>query len=71
MQAVLIAEEVINGNKEDEDNVFAWDVVRLNLPWKEDYDPTLPWVSKIRLKDGKVAADLFIYVDDVRNQSHV
>jgi hypothetical protein len=30
------------------------------------YDPALPWVSKIRLTDGTIAADLFVYVDDAR-----
>jgi hypothetical protein len=40
--------------------------VRLNLPGAANYNPALPWVSKIRIQDGKIAADLFIYVDDVR-----
>lgn len=43
VQAVMVAEELIRGDRKDQDNVFAWDVVRLNLPGKEDYDPTLPW----------------------------
>jgi hypothetical protein len=38
----------------------------MNLTGSPDYDPTLPWVSKVRLEDGRIAADLFIYVDDVR-----
>lgn len=41
-------------------------MVRLNLPGKEDYDPNLPWVSKVWMSDGQVAADLFIYLDDAR-----
>ena len=40
--------------------------MRLNLPGSKDYDPKHPWVSKIRLTDGKIAADLFVYVDDAR-----
>ena len=67
VQAVMVAEEVIKGDRLDPDNVFRWDVVRLNLPGSEDYDPTLPWVSKVRMSDGKIAADLFIYVDDARS----
>eukprot|EP00980_Cylindrotheca_fusiformis_P019180 scaffold6510_cov122-Cylindrotheca_fusiformis.AAC.2 len=39
-------------------------LVRLNLPGSKEYDPTLPWVSKIRIDDGEIACDLFIYVDD-------
>jgi hypothetical protein len=38
----------------------------LNLPGSQDYDPRLPWVSKIRVADGKIAPDIFIYVDDAR-----
>jgi hypothetical protein len=40
--------------------------VRLNLPGSENYDPNRPWVHKIRLDDGRIAADLFIFVDDLR-----
>ena len=38
----------------------------LNLSGSRTYDPSLPWVCKIRMSDGKVAADLFIYCDDGR-----
>jgi hypothetical protein len=38
----------------------------MNLPGSAEYDPSLPWVSKVRLSDNKIAANLFIYVDDVR-----
>jgi hypothetical protein len=34
-----------------------------NLPGDEDYDPTLPWIAKMR-HDRMVAADVHIYVDD-------
>jgi hypothetical protein len=59
-----VAEEVIKGERSDESNVYQWVWVRLNLPGNVDYDPNLPWVSKMRL-DGKIAADLFIFVDDL------
>jgi hypothetical protein len=49
----------------DEGNIFEWVRVRLNLPGNEDYDPNLPWVSKIRT-DGRIAAGLFTFVDDLR-----
>jgi hypothetical protein len=64
-QAMLFAEDVIGGNPEDEKHVFRWDDVRLNLPDSEVYDPSLPWVYKVR-RDGSPAADFFLYVDDNR-----
>ena len=65
VQAILVAKEVILGERSDSSNVFRWDDVRMNLPSSPEYDPSLPWVSKIRFDDRKIAADLFIYVDDV------
>jgi hypothetical protein len=47
-----------------EDEVFAWDSVRMNLPGSHAFDPSLPWVSKI-MKDGSIAVDTHIFVDDV------
>ena len=66
VQAILVAKEVIRGDRADQGNAFRWDTVRLNLPGSKEYDPGLPWVSKIRLSDGRLAADIFIYVDDAR-----
>ena len=66
VQAVLVAKEYIMGDRRDPGNAFRWDVVRMNLPGSPDYDPSKPWVSKIRLSDGRIAADLFLYVDDGR-----
>jgi hypothetical protein len=66
VQGMLVVKEVILGNRRDPNNVFRWDEIRMNLPGSATYDPSLPWVSKIRLEDGRIAADLFIYVDDVR-----
>ena len=66
VQAVMVAKEFVMGNRGDPANAFRWDVVRLNLPGSKNYDPAMPWVSKIRLDDGHVTCDLFIYVDDGR-----
>jgi hypothetical protein len=66
MQAILVAKDVIKGDRTDPTNAFRWDTVRLSLPGSEEYDPRLPWISKLRLSDGKLAADIFIYVDDAR-----
>ena len=65
-QAILFAEEVIRGDRKDKENPFKWDKVRVNLPGSPGYDPTKPWVSKIRVSDGKIAADFYVYVDDAR-----
>jgi hypothetical protein len=35
------------------------------LPGSSDYNPSLAWVAKAR-EDGRVAADLFIFMDDSR-----
>jgi hypothetical protein len=32
----------------------------------DEYDPSKPWVSKIRSEDHRIAADLFIFVDNLR-----
>jgi hypothetical protein len=66
VQAMSVAKEVIRGERRDPKNVYRWDHVRLNLPGSEEYDPSKPWVSKLRLEDGRIAADLFIFVDDLR-----
>jgi hypothetical protein len=65
-QAMGIAEDVIWGDTKDPLNALYWDHVRLNLPGSKAYDPSKPWVSKQRLKDDRIAADLFIFVDDLR-----
>ena len=56
---------IIFGDKLDPKNVFGWVDVRLNLPGDTDYDPSVPWISKIR-SDGVIAADVHPYVDDLR-----
>jgi hypothetical protein len=66
VQAMGIAEEVVRGNHKDPTNVFRWDDVELNLPGSDSYEPSRPWVAKYRIEDGRLAADLFIFVDDLR-----
>ncbi len=66
VQTLAWLEEVIGGDPRDPSNVFRYDKVELNLPGSADYDPSMPWVYKLRLDDGKIAADLLIFVDDAR-----
>ena len=68
----LVVEEVVKGYRHNtkvardgrEENPFQWHKIRLNLPGP-GYDPSLSWVSKLRA-DGKMAADMFTFVDDER-----
>jgi hypothetical protein len=64
-QAMLFAEDAMRGDSKDPKNVFHWDKVLLNLPGSEQYDPSRPWVYKVK-PDGTPAADFFFYVDDNR-----
>jgi hypothetical protein len=66
VQAMGVAEEVIRGDRKEPGNVYRWDTVEMNLPGSEDYDPNRPWVCKLRMDDKRIAADLFIFVDDLR-----
>jgi hypothetical protein len=63
-QAIGWVKEMMMGHPFDATNVFQWSSVRLNLPGIPDYDPRVQWVSKIRKEDGRVVADLFIYIYD-------
>ena len=46
--------------------MFRWEQVELNLPGDPAYSPVRqPWVSK-RRKDGTLAADSVLFVDDIR-----
>jgi hypothetical protein len=68
-QATGWDKEVMMGDHLDDKNVFRWAEVRMNLPGSVLYDPRVQWVSKVRKEDGRVAADLFIYIDDFRPTS--
>ena len=65
-QGMLFAKDVIRGDRFDESNIFRWEKLNLNLPGSAAYDPSLPWVYKVRLSDGKIAVDVFGFVDDFR-----
>jgi hypothetical protein len=54
VQAMGVAEEVIRGDQGNPANVFHWDRMSLKKPW----------VSKMRLEDEQITADLFTIIDD-------
>ena len=56
---------VMMGDPSDEENVFRWANVRVNLPGSSDYKPGVPWIAKYR-STGELAADAHDYVDDLR-----
>ena len=65
IRSMLWAEDIIRGDRQDQSNPFRWDSIQLNLPGDRNYNPALPWVAKLR-RDGELATDFYIYVDDVR-----
>eukprot|EP00984_Skeletonema_dohrnii_P022484 scaffold11603_cov72-Skeletonema_dohrnii-CCMP3373.AAC.1 len=65
IQLMLVTKWMAYGDRLDKDNPYQWERVELNLPGSEDYDPTLPWVMKVR-SDGHLACEIYIYVDDCR-----
>jgi hypothetical protein len=54
---------MVLGDHTDRKNPYHWEWIRENLPGDSDYDPTLPWIAKVR-HGGDIAADVHIYVDD-------
>ena len=68
VQGMMIAKEVIVGKRTDRKNIFRWETVCTNLPGTQTYEPCKSWVRKVRA-DGVTAADVFIYVDDVRTSA--
>lgn len=70
VQGTFFAEEVIRGNHRDPTNILRWDYVLLNLPGTQHYNPSQPWVCKMRLNHPNetptISNNLVIYVDDVR-----
>lgn len=70
IKSMHFAEELIRGDHTDPNNVFRWDRILVNLPGSPAYDPTYPWLCKVKddPETGRilVAADLFTFVDDLR-----
>jgi hypothetical protein len=66
IQIMAWLDETVFGDHLDQDNVFRWDVVELNLQGMPSYSPSKPWVYKKRSSDGKISADVLTYIDDAR-----
>jgi hypothetical protein len=65
-QIIAWLEEIIFGYRREKGNVFTWDIAKLNLPGRLDYDPFMPWAYKLMLDDGKIAVYFLLYIDDTR-----
>ena len=66
VKGILIAFEMVRGDFRDESHPYHYSKIELNLPGSENYDPSKPWVCKIR-NDGQLANDTVVYVDDLRS----
>ena len=64
-QCTQRVKRIVFGCRFSKSNVFRWVEVKLNLPGNEDYDPSKPWICKVR-EDGQIAVDVHSYVDDLR-----
>ena len=62
---MMVIEEAVRGLRSDVKNVFHWLKVFFNLPGTKSYDPSRPWVYRVRT-DGRLAVDIFWYIDDGR-----
>ena len=63
IQLMIMAKREAYGDHRDQKGPFHWGKIVLNLPGTRDYDPTLPWVMKVRY-DGHLACEVYVYVDD-------
>ena len=51
LQLMIKAKFIAYGDRRIRTNPFHWDRVVLNLPGSADYNPSLPWVMKVRFDD--------------------
>jgi hypothetical protein len=66
IKALAWLQEKVFANRNDLENVFHWESLKVNLPGSATYDPSKPWVYNERECDGKITADCLVYVDDLR-----
>lgn len=66
IKGILLAMEVVFGDKDDPNNPYGWMDVVLNLPGSASYDPSKPKVWRRKNKNGDLASTTIGYVDDSR-----
>ena len=65
IKALLIAIEIIRGDRRDHKNPFHWGMITYNLPGDPEYDPSKPRLSRLRT-NLLMASLILCYVDDMR-----
>ena len=65
IQSIMIAKNIIIGDRKDAKNPFHWNEPEKNLPFSESHKASLPQLRKMRL-DGRYGLEIVIYVDNVR-----
>jgi len=66
IKGLLLAFELIQGDRRDSQNIFHWSDIVLNLPGKVDYDSTQLRLWKYNPCTQGMAAACLSYVDDLR-----
>ena len=61
-----LAEEIIRGDRQDQNNALRFDSVVINSIGNNNFNPLLPNVFKFDEINKRVAGDLIAYVDDLR-----
>ena len=63
LQLLVKAKFIVYGYRLNKNNLFQWEMVKLNLPVSGSYNPHFQWVMKVRM-DEELACEVSIYVDD-------
>jgi hypothetical protein len=64
IKTLLLALEIIRGDKADSANPFHWDRIEFNLPGDPNYDPSRPRITRL-WPDALFSALILCYVDDM------
>jgi hypothetical protein len=65
IKTLLLGYETVTGDRHRPDNAFRWTAAKLNLLGSATYNPSMPWVYRVR-ETGRIASTIKIYVDDLR-----
>ena len=61
-----LAFEFVVDHREDKENVFRWNTVKLNIPGSTTLKPALPWVMRWNDSINNIVAAVVAFVDDLR-----
>ena len=63
-QGFAIAKEFVRGDALHPTNILFWDLLKINLPWMDTYDPTFPRVCKCDTRHNRIIPDFGTYCDE-------